>query len=778
MKKEEKKNRRTVGREEAKKLVDSFLSDFDEEDAALMSSDGSIRGTVESIVYRNTSNGYTVITFDASDRLISATGIMPDINEGDLLSLIGKWEVNPRYGKQLSVIEYRPEIPTEAADIEKYLASGAIKGIGPKTARKIVETFGPDTSDVIENRADWLSQIPGITLKRAREISEEFKSKSDMRAVMAFFREYFGPALTMKIYREYGKNSVETAKANPYRLSDEIDGITFEAADAMGMKLGIDTSSPLRIASGIKYVLSLVTVREGHSCYPYNDLVRAACDILKADSDTVLGSVKELLMKKQLILERMPDGSAMIYDRQMYEDEKYIAMKLLTLNRGGAALDFADIEGFIRMSQAQNGISYDDDQRRAIVSALSRGVLLLTGGPGTGKTTVITALIGIFENLNFKLALAAPTGRAAKRMTEATGREAKTVHRLLEVEYDGTENSEKKASERLSFKRNEKNLLEEDAVIIDEVSMMDTALTASLLRAVRPGARLIFIGDRDQLPSVGPGNVLSDLLSSGTLPVVTLSHIFRQAESSLIVTNAHAINRGEMPVLDSHDRDFFFLRRENDRDIAALVADLCSKRLPAAYGDTAVQVIVPSRKGQSGTEQLNSLLQNLMNPAAPGKKEWKRGDTVFRNGDKVMQVRNNYLLEWRLGTRSGQGIFNGDIGTILNIDIPGEYMDMDFDGRRVVYSFSDLGDLEPAYAITVHKSQGSEYPIVVIPLGSIPPMLRTRNLLYTAVTRARQRVVVVGMTSILEDMVSNAKPAVRYTGLCRRLQNLNSGGAQ
>ena len=777
MKKEEKKPRRKVGKEELGKLLSDIGTDYSKEEARLLSPDGSIKGTVESIVYRNSSNGYAVLTFDVKDSVISATGILPDVSEGDSLSLFGKWENNPRWGHQFKILEYRTEMPSESSDIEKYLASGVIKGIGPKTARKIIEAFGDDTADVMENHPDWLAQVQGINLKRAKEISEEFRSKTDLRAVMMFFREYFGAALSMKIYKEYGRDAIETAKGNPYLLAQEIDGISFEAADSMGTKLGIDPQSPQRISAGILYVLTALTEREGHTCYPYADLVSEAAKKLECSRTQVEEELRKLVLTRNLILERFPDGSAMVYRKKVHDDEKYIAQKLISLCHGGAALDFSDIEGCIRMAQAENGLSYDDDQRKAIVSALSRGVLVLTGGPGTGKTTVITALIGIFGSMQMKVALAAPTGRAAKRMTEATNYEAKTVHRLLEVEFDGSGDTEKKTSERHSFKRNENNLLEEDAIIVDEVSMMDTVLMAALLRAVRPGARLVLIGDADQLPSVGAGNVLADVIASETLPVVALNHVFRQAETSLIVTNAHAINRGEMPVLDAKDQDFFYMQRDNDGDIAALVADLCARRLPAAYHDTAVQVIVPSRKGVSGTEALNAKLQEMINPPGPGKNEWKRGDTVFRRGDRVMQVRNNYMLEWKFGARSGQGIFNGDIGIIKNIDVPGEYMDIDFDGREVVYMFGDLPDLEPAYAITVHKSQGSEYATVVIPLGSIPPMLRTRNLLYTAVTRAKKRVVVVGMKQTLADMVSNARPTARFTGLSRKLKMVKSGNA-
>ena len=733
--------------------------------------DNRMRGTVEGILYRNDDNGYMVATvITDGDDLVNIVGILPGVDEGDRITFTGRWENNARYGKQYRVLEYMTEMPTEASDIERYLASGAIKGIRAKTARKIVEEFGTDTVDVIENHPDWLARLPGITPKRAVEISEEFKSKSDIRATVTFFREYFGPATTMKIYKCFGKHSVSIARDNPYRLCEEVRGIGFDKADAMAQRLGIAPDSNDRIGAGIVYVLGFNAGQNGHTCLPRAKLVEAASELLGVPADAVSAEADRLVMKGRLFSETVGDDT-FLYEAIQYKNEKYIAEKLYRIKRGSAPLDFKDIEAFIRKEEAQNRIEYADEQKKAIFNAMTSGVLVLTGGPGTGKTTVVTAIINIFECLGLEVALAAPTGRAAKRMSEATGREAKTIHRLLEVDFgDGDKTSKRDDSAPLVFKRGENNYLDEDAIIIDEASMIDTPLMASLLKAIRPGARIVIIGDADQLPSVGAGRVLCDILDSNALPSVRLTKIFRQAEQSLIVTNAHAINRGEMPRLDVKDRDFFFMPRPTDAQIASTVAQLCAERLPRAYGDPeGIQVISPTRRGSSGTDSLNAVLQAAINPPGRGKKEYKFHDTLFRTGDRVMQVRNNYELEWTRFGKLGLGIFNGDIGRIKDINVAEKYIEIDFDSREVFYDFADLEDLELAYCVTVHKSQGSEYPTVVIPLGSVPPMLCTRNLLYTAVTRAQRRVIVVGMESTVETMVGGLRAALRYTGLSRRL---------
>ena len=752
-------------------FVDSLPFGSGRKEEAPAAPQNEIRGTVEGILYRNDDNGYIVATvITAEDELVNIVGIMPGVDEGDRITASGKWENNARYGKQYRVLDYVTELPTETEDIERYLASGAIKGVRVKTARKIVQEFGADTVDVIENHPDWLARIPGITPKRALEISEDFKSKNDIRATVTFFREYFGPTTTMKIYSCFGKHSVSIAKDNPYRLCEEVRGIGFDKADAMAQKLGLARDSQERIAAGLVYILTFNAAQNGHTCLPRAKLIEAAASLLGVSTEAVSAETDRMIIKGRLFSENVGTDTY-IYESIQYKNERFIAEKLWRLKCGSAPLDFKDIEAFVRKEEAQNRIEYADEQKKAIFNAMTSGVLVLTGGPGTGKTTVVTAIINIFECLGLEVALAAPTGRAAKRMTEATGKEAKTVHRLLEVDFsDGDTSSKRDDSAPLIFRRCENNYLDEDAIIIDEASMLDTALTASLLKAIRPGARLVIIGDADQLPSVGAGNVLCDILESGVLPSVKLSKIFRQAEESLIVTNAHAINRGEMPRLDVKDKDFFFMPRENDAQIASTVASLCAERLPRAYGDPeGIQVISPTRRGNSGTEKLNAVLQNAINPAGRGKKEYKFRDIIFRTGDRVMQVRNNYELEWTRHGKVGQGIFNGDIGRIKDINTGEKYLEIDFDGREVFYEFSDLEDLEPAYCVTVHKSQGSEYPTVVIPLGSVPPMLCTRNLLYTAVTRAQKRVIIVGFESTVEAMVSGMRSALRYSGLSRRI---------
>ena len=761
------RKKKKAGISEIKRLLEDIGSDFDPETEVLVSEDGCYHGTVESVRFCNRENGYTVFTFDVSGNLLTAVGIMPGVGEGDRIAVIGKWETNPRFGKQLKVLEYRIEQPEDPEDIERYLASGAIKGIGPKTARRIVEAFGKDAAEVIANHPEWLASIPGITPVRAAQISKEFVGKADMRTVLTYFSGYTGPAVAVRLFNRFGSSAVEIASKNPYALADAVEGFGFSVADTIARKNGIAPDSPDRITSGVLYTLKAVTAREGHTCLPMGELVSRAASFLGVSVEPVPDAVRTLIETGTAVIEKRGDV-AFVYERSVCDDESFIASRLRSLSTGSVQLDLEDIELFIRRSEAEKDIVYDDRQKSAIMSALRRGVLVLTGGPGTGKTTVIDALIGIFNALDMKIALAAPTGRAAKKMTEATGYEAKTVHRLLEVAFAA--DAADVRDEETKFNRNADNPLDEDVVILDEVSMMDTRLTAALLRAIPRGGRLILIGDSDQLPSVGQGNVLHDLIASGALPTVALEKVWRQAEQSLIVTNAHAINRGEMPVLDARDRDFFFLEKNDDAAISSLVCDLCARRLPSAYRDGPVQVIAPGKKGEVGTENLNRMLQRLINPPEQGKREIQYERATFRYGDRVMQVKNNYSISWESASTSGQGVFNGDIGEITSIDPPTGTIEVDFDGRKVVYSGSETADLELAYAVTVHKSQGSEYPTVVIPLGNVPPMLETRNLIYTAVTRAVRRVVIVGRRDVIGRMIANAGTCSRYTGLCEKLR--------
>ena len=728
-----------------------------------------MRGSIEQVIYANAENGYAVCDLGTEENdLVTIQGTMPYISEGDNVTVYGRWIHSPKYGRQFAVERYERNLPADVNSILRYLSSRAIKGIGPKLAEKIVDQFGEDTFDVIEHHPDWLSQVNGISRKKALEISEDFREKSGIRSAMLFFREYFGAALTVRIYKKWGSSAVDRAKENPYRLCDEIDGIGFEKADAMAKKLGMGENSAARMMSGISYVLRANSNQNGHVCLPEDKLLAAAQVTLGADAASCRTALDALLDSGRIKSETY-DGVRYCYDRYAYDCEHYIAMKLVLLDRVCVPVNAPDVHGFIEKAELASGVSYAPSQKKAIYDALINGVMILTGGPGTGKTTVVRALIDIFDSIGYKVALCAPTGRAAKRLSESTLREARTVHRLLEMEYA---ESEGRAG---MFRRCEDNVLEEGVIIVDEMSMVDSALMCALLKAIKPGARLILIGDADQLPSVGAGNVLRDLIDSERFATVCLTEIFRQAQKSLIVTNAHAIDRGEMPRLDVKDNDFFFLYRQSDREIALTVADLYKNRLPRTYGaitENGIQVISPSRRGEAGTDHLNLLLQEALNPAQYGKLEYRHKDTVFREGDRVMQTKNNYELTWeRIGGEGGEGmgVFNGDIGIIERINVAAECMEIIFDDRHVVYDFSILDELEHAWAITVHKSQGSEYPIVIIPMYQAPPMLLTRHLLYTAVTRAQTMVILVGRPEIVQTMVANHRQSMRYTGLAARL---------
>ena len=724
-------------------------------------------GVVEDLIYSNKENGYMVCAVETEtegEEPVTVVGIMPYLSEGDTACFFGRWVHSAKYGRQFKAEQFERALPADTTAILRYLASRTIKGIGPKLAQRIVEEFGEDTFDVIENHPDWLTGVKGVSKKLAEAASEDFKEKSGMRNALIFFRDYFGSSLTLRIYKKYGGNSVELARQNPYRLCNEVEGIGFEKADLMARKLGIPADSSERLMSGICYLLSSNAAQNGHVCLPEDKLVATAAELLGCTPAAAAAALGDAIAARRLIAEKR-ERVRYIYLPYAYETEKYIASKLVLLDKLCPAVDMGDVRAFISKEERMNGLSYADMQRRAISDALVNGVFVLTGGPGTGKTTIVKALIDIFESMGLRVALAAPTGRAAKRMSEATGREAKTVHRLLEMEF-GDESGDR-------FRRNEQDPLEENVIIVDEASMLDSSLTGCLLRAIKPGARLLLIGDADQLPSVGAGNVLADIIESGRFATVRLNEIFRQAGASLIVTNAHAINEGRMPELGIKNNDFFFLPRSSDNDIAATVADLYRNRLPRSYGAGTVdniQVISPSRRGIAGTENLNVMLQNVLNPPEPGKREYQFRQTHFRVGDRVMQVRNNYELAWTRPDSEGLGVFNGDIGVIQAINPESSSFEIQFDDRHVVYDFSLLDDLEHAYAITVHKSQGSEYPIVIIPAYGAAQVLLTRNLLYTAVTRAQRMVIIVGREDIVASMVNNNRTALRYTGLCAMLR--------
>lgn len=730
-----------------------------------------LTGIIDSIVYRNDENGYTVCIVEDDEGLpVTAVGIMPYLNEGDCMTAVGSWTTHKIYGRQFSVESFDRQLPAEEGDILRYLASGAVKGIGPKTAQKIVEKFGRDSFEIIENNPEWLASIPGISAQKAESIGESFKSISGSREFMMFSRDFFPSATAMRVYKKWGAAAISRIQNNPYSLCGTFRGIGFKRADVIASSLGIPVDSDVRVQAGILHVLSSEASRNGHTCLPYDLLIECALGLLFSMEESyreMLCRTVNKLVEDGTLNAYNAEGQIFIYHPYLYKAESYVASKLCDLSRLCPSLDERDIELLIEKSEAYSHIKYAPMQRLAMCEALRGGVMILTGGPGTGKTTIIKGLLHIFESLDYSVCLAAPTGRASKRMSEATSHEAKTIHRLLEMEFsDETE---------ARFQRNAGNPIEEKVIIIDEASMIDTLLMEALLCAVRGGSKLIFIGDSDQLPSVGCGNVLGDVISSGAFRVVCLNEVFRQAQTSSIITNAHRINLGQMPEITSKGTDFFFLERANDDATARTIVELVMKRLPKTYGAgiiPRIQIITPSRKGAAGTEAVNAMLQAAMNPPSPHKSEKRSRDIVFRAGDRVMQTKNNYQIEWTTSYGDvGFGVFNGDIGVIESIDNDNELMTVVYDDKRCEYEFSMLDELEHAYAITVHKSQGSEYPVVIIPVFNCAPMLRSRNLLYTAVTRASTMVILVGSRDVLRTMVENDYHAERCTMLSRMLQN-------
>lgn len=720
----------------------------------------SIEGSVEKIIYQNEENGYTVCEiFTPSDEIFTLVGNMPYLSEGETVSALGSWVNHATFGKQFKVEFYEKQLPATETAILKYLASGAVRGIGKVTAQRIVSQFGADSFEVIEHNPQWLSEIPGISPKKAEQISASFAAQFGMRNVMMFCREYFGPTTAVRIYKKWGNGAVERIKQNPYILCGEIYGVGFEKADAIAKDLGMKKNAPERIAMGLKYVLMHNAASNGHSFLPLDKLCAVAKRLLSCEMNEIEDEAAALETRGEIVCVRH-EGMKCAYLRDYYEAEKYTAEKLCALDRAGKNLGEDNVLSLISMVERESNMEYAVLQKRAICQAASNGVFILTGGPGTGKTTVVRAIIRVFDAMGLRIALAAPTGRAAKRMSQSAGEEAKTVHRLLEMEYG--------AEDKLRFRKNENDQLEDDVIIIDEASMLDLMLTDALLKAIKPGARLILIGDVNQLPPVGAGHVFDDIIKSDRFATVELTHIFRQAQESLIVTNAHAVNHGEYMNLESKSGDFFFLPRQEDAQTAATIAELCKKRLPKSYGLTVfdgIQVITPSRKGDAGTEMLNSALQSVINPPARGKAEKKVRDFTLREGDKVMQIKNNYDIEWNKNGTQGFGIFNGDIGVIKKIDLSEELITVDFEDKICEYDYTMLDELELAYAITVHKSQGSEYPIVIMPLYRYTPKLLTRNLLYTAITRAQSIVILVGNGEVAKAMVDNNRQTKRYTGL-------------
>lgn len=718
-----------------------------------------IDGVVEDIIYSNEENGYTVCTINWGGQPTTIVGIMPYIAEGETVKVQGVWQVHATFGRQFRVNYFEKKLPTTASAILKYLASGAIKGIGPVTADRIVDKFGEDTLDVIENNPRWLCDIRGISPKRADSIHNSYVEQFGMRNVMMFCNEFFGPALSVKIFKKYGSAAIDIIKVTPYRLCDDIQGIGFDKADKVAMSLGFSKDCPERTEAGIIHILNSASMNGGHCYLPENELVENASRILGVSETDVITAAERLTANERLKKFSVGEEDAFALS-ELYSAEVYIAAKLHALSEFKFPFVLEGLDEQINELEEKYKISYADEQREAIKYALTGGVTVITGGPGTGKTTIIKAILDICDILKFSCVLAAPTGRAAKRMFESSGKEAKTIHRLLEASIGENGGHH--------FSRDEENPINKKVIIIDEMSMVDTNLMCALLKAVKMGSYLILIGDPDQLPPVGPGNCLNDIIISERFNVVKLNRIFRQAEESLIVMNAHAINRGEMPRLNSRDSDFFFVEKSKSDDVKELILSFVSERLPKRYEADPleeIQVISCTRKGSLGTYELNLAFQDKLNPKSPKKAERKYGSVVFREGDKVMQIKNDYDLLWTRGSEDGSGIFNGDIGRITDIDNESEIMTIDFEGRITEYDFSQLDELEHAYAVTAHKSQGSEYRIVVIPAFDAPFPLMTRNLLYTAVTRAKDMVVIVGNSRSIATMVGNNRIPVRHTAL-------------
>ena len=732
----------------------------------------TVKGLVDNITYTNPDNGYTICSIDCEGDEITLVGCIPGISEGEYIFAEGKWVNHPTYGEQFSVESYRRELPATTDAILSYLSSGVIKGIGPVTAKRIVDKFGEDTLKVIEEHPEYLSDIKGISPKRVAEISESFRNQYGMRQVMLYFEGMLSPRLSLKAYKKWGNASVDVLKNNPYLLCEELDGIGFEKADAMAMKIGFANDSSERISAGIKYMLSLELSRNGHCCVPLSTLISRTSTVLGVSREEIENVIAELSQCGEIVAVKSAEGDIQVYLENVYRTEKYCAEKMLLLDEAATNIPIENIDEEIDKVEKEAGIRFAPLQRVAIKSSITRGVVVVTGGPGTGKTTVIRAIIALLQKIDISFCLAAPTGRAAKRMSAGAGYKASTIHRLLECKSTGGD------EDSAVFGRDEDNLLDEEAVIIDEASMVDVFLFCSLLRAIRPGARLIIIGDADQLSPVGPGEAFSDIIKSECFMSVRLNDIFRQAQGSSIVTNAHLIKDGKMPVTDNKS-DYFFLQRNKSGELRNLIVELCTKRLPDAYGFDSlsdIQIICPTRKGEAGTVSLNAMMQGILNPPAVNKFEHKAGDTVFRTGDKIMAVRNNYDIEWQDSDgRRGCGIFNGDIGIITQIDKGEQSFTVKFDdGRQALLDFSSFDDMEHAYAITVHKSQGSEYKSVIIPLLDCPPGLLSRNMLYTAVTRAEKIAILAGRNETVADMVSNTRRNPRFTGLCRMLSSVKS----
>ncbi len=729
----------------------------------------TLNGYVDHIIFRNAENGYTVFELVAEEEEITCVGMFSDIVEGENLELTGEFTEHPTYGRQFKVRSYEEKAPQDEVAIERYLGSGAIKGIGLALAARIVRRFKSDTFRIIEEEPERLAEVKGISERKAREIAEQVNTKKDLRQAMIFLQQYgINTNLAVKIYNQYGQRVYGILKENPYQMAEDIDGVGFKTADEIAGRVGIRTASDFRIRSGILYCLQQASA-EGHTYLPMEELTQRTAGLLEIDPQHIEKHYMNLAIDRKLVMQ-VKEDMTQIYASTFYHMEANTAAMLRQLNVSYKVAE-EEIDNRIKKIEKQTEIELDEQQKNAVKEAVRNGLLIVTGGPGTGKTTTINTIIRYFEMEGMDIFLAAPTGRAAKRMTETTGFEARTIHRMLELSGGPEGNG--------GFERNEQNPLETDVIIIDEMSMVDISLMYALLKAIVAGTRLILVGDVNQLPSVGPGAVLKDIIDSEQFHTVKLNKIFRQASTSDIIVNAHKINNGEEVVLDNKSMDFFFLKRYEADKIIQVTLQLIKQKLPKFVDATEydIQVLTPMRKGLLGVERLNTILQMYLNPQSPSKREKEYGGVIFREGDKVMQIKNNYQLEWEIRSKyglcidKGMGVFNGDTGIIREINSFAETVTVAFDeGRMVEYPFKMLEELELAYAITIHKSQGSEYPAVVIPLFQGPRMLMNRNLLYTAVTRAKKCVTLVGDDEIFYTMIQNNSQLRRYSGLKERLQ--------
>ena len=732
--------------------------------------ENKIVGTVTEIVYYNSVNGYAVCDIETEEDTITAVGYMPYIAGGDKVTLTGEWTFHQDYGPQFKVEFFEKNMPSEINDILKYLASGSIKGVRLATAQKIVDMFGEDTLNILEKEPEKLSKIHGISRKKALEIGAEYVKQQGVRNIVMYLQKFgITPQSAVKVYKRYGSSSVETIKENPYVLSETVYNIGFKTADKIALEMGISPNAPIRIEGAVKHILSNSSMN-GHTYVPKDILLDEVCSFLSITVEEAENVIVKMIFESKLKNEIYNDGNQKIYLPKLYEAEVYVAHKIKKIAENNTLEKGIDIEKVIKDIEMTNDITLAEHQKSAIYCAMEKGATVITGGPGTVKTTIINTIIQIMDKLDKNVMLAAPTGRAAMRMTEVCGIEAKTIHRLLESSFSENDDN-------MNFAKNEDNPLDCDIVIIDEMSMVDILLIQSLLKALKSHTRLIMVGDSDQLPSVGAGNVLRDIINSGVVPTVSLTEIFRQAKESAIVVNAHKINRGEYPEFNKSGTDFFMVKRDTAVDISQSIVDLFINRLPKAYKYNSlyqIQILSPTRKGITGVNELNIALQKVINPPHKKKKEKAFKNITFREGDKVMQTRNNYDMEWtklEKPEETGFGIFNGDIGYIHRIDKEMESATIVFDDKLCIYEFSKFEDLDLAYAVTVHKSQGSEFDVIIMPMYPCAPMLQNRNLFYTAVTRAKKLVVLVGRESCVQKMVENKSEQIRYTGLEQKLRN-------